>query len=209
MKKILFLGIFIIQTIVVFGQTELEQAQSFFNLGTTEGYKSAISIYSKNETKLSHSQINTLGFSYWKLEDYKLALRYFELAAAKGDETGKFNSGYNYFYGNGTEVDYQKAYNYLARVGDAYNSNPETLHMLGHCLEAGADLHGTLGKPIIGALEPILYQLQKRDILNLWYILLIIITIAVKLKQTMMKQRGGTQKLPNWGMIMHVQNLYH
>lgn len=126
---------------------DLSKADGYFSQGTEEGYRNAIAIYTRYEKQLTAAQLNIYGFSYWKLKDYQPALKYFEIAASKSDETAIFNSGYNYYYGNGAEKSYQKALNYLLRSGDSYTGLPEILHMIGHCLEAGANIHGTLAKP--------------------------------------------------------------
>ncbi len=127
--------------------TELNQAYSFFNQGDNDGYKNAISLYKKYETELDGEQLNLFAMCYWQLEDYKPALVYFEQSAAKGYEMGIYNSGYNYFNGNGTDKDYHKAYDYLIKLSSNFSQINEANHLIGHCVEYHDHIEGTPGKP--------------------------------------------------------------
>lgn len=129
---------------------ELKQAVDLANQGTEEGYKNAIVLYKKYETKLNASQFNDFGYCYWSLKDYKIALHYFELSASIGFEMGIFNSAYNYFYGNGTDKDFVKAYNYLSKLGQNFSEISEANHLMGHCIEYDAKVQGINGKPNYG-----------------------------------------------------------
>lgn len=130
--------------------SELSQAYSFFNQGSSDGYKNAINLYKKYETELDGEQLNLFAMCYWKLEDYKPALFYFEQSAAKGYEMGIYNSGYNYFNGNGTDKDYHKAYDYFIKLNSNFNQINEVNHLIGHCIEYHDHIEGTPGKPNYG-----------------------------------------------------------
>ncbi|MBP5273644.1 MAG: sel1 repeat family protein [Abditibacteriota bacterium] len=65
--------------------------------------------------------INELGAFYYGKRMFDLALRYYELAAEKGNLYATSNLGYIWYYGRTGEKDYQKAFYYFdkaSRMGD-------------------------------------------------------------------------------------------
>lgn len=150
MKVILILVGFILCTSLgINAQTnmELAEAKAYLNLRTSEGYKNAINIYSKYEVNLDGSQLNDFGYCYWSLKDYVPALKYFELSAAKGFDMGIFDAGFNYYFGNGTEKNYVKAYQYLIKLKPDFSEITAAQHYIGHCIEWDATINGIAGKP--------------------------------------------------------------
>lgn len=153
MKKIILLlslALFCVASSFAQKAAELSQAYRLFSEGTNDSYKNAINLYKKYETELDGEQLNLFAMCYWKLEDYKPALLYFEQSAAKGYDMGVFNAGYNYFNGNGTDKDYHKAYDYLIKLNSNFNQINEANHLIGHCIEYHDHIEGTPGKPNYG-----------------------------------------------------------
>ena len=63
-------------------------------------------------------------------EDYAIAMRLYGLGIQRGDMQCAVNLGYMYYYGRGTEVDYNKAFQCYALAAVA-EDNPEALWKLG------------------------------------------------------------------------------
>ena len=57
-----------------------------------------------------------LGAEYYKRRMFDFALRYYELAAEKGNLSAVSNLGYIYYYGRTGEKDYEKAYHYFDKA---------------------------------------------------------------------------------------------
>ena len=106
--------------------------------------------------------MNDLGALYYNgrgcEQDYKKAVAYYEMAAARGHRCAQENLGYCHYYGRSVPVDYEKAFHYFAlgafegstvslyKIGDMYlngyyvEKNPvEAFRIYSRCLECLPD----------------------------------------------------------------------
>lgn len=68
-------------------------------------------------------------------QDQKKSLEYYKKAAKCGEITAFSNLGYAYLYGNGTEVNYERAYYYFSQA--AIGGMPEAMYKLGDMFRYG------------------------------------------------------------------------
>lgn len=92
-----------------------------------------------------------LALLYESSEDYENALIYYEKAAGLGDTTGKYYVGQYYLEGKGTDVDYEKAYEYLSEVASSKKVVPgvaDARYSMGYIYENGLGVEADLDAAI-------------------------------------------------------------
>ena len=62
-------------------------------------------------------------------------MRYYQLAAEQGDPDGIYNLGYSYYYGEGVEQDYEKAWDLFQQAAEL--GQPSAIFSLGECYYEG------------------------------------------------------------------------
>lgn len=93
-------------------------ANEYSDLESTEGYQKAIEImlpYAINN-RINASSINDFGYWYWKLKDYKNAIKWYTNASVKGDANATRNLGVLYANGMGVEKNDGKALTYYKKA---------------------------------------------------------------------------------------------
>ncbi len=107
--------------------------------GTNEGYRNAVNILLPRLNELDGDGLNTLGFYYWRQEDYTNSFKYFKMSAAKGSDIGIYDLAYAYENGHGATVDKNIAFHYYAKISTNYGNIKNVYHQLGHLCEEGAN----------------------------------------------------------------------
>jgi len=95
------------QQAIITGQMEAQwqRAHDYANLGTNEGYQTAINMqlpYAR-AGKLDGWEYNSLGLWYWKLEDYINAMEWYRKGDSMGNPDACANIGVLYYHGTGAE----------------------------------------------------------------------------------------------------------
>lgn len=104
---------------------ELEEnwnyANKYADLESVEGYKKAIEMMLPFATanKLNGDALNTIGFWYWKLDDFNNARDWYVKSYAKGNANAIRNLGVLYLNGNGVEKNVGFAITYFQKACEA------------------------------------------------------------------------------------------
>lgn len=95
-------------------------ANEYANLNSDEGYQKAIELMLPyaNAKKLNGGELNTIGFWYWKIKDYKNAKKWYEEAYYKKNAEGARNLGVLALNGMGQKTDTVWAIHYFQEACD-------------------------------------------------------------------------------------------
>jgi len=97
---------------------EWKRAKEYSNSESPDGYRSAIQImlpYAINK-RLNGMAVNTIGFWYWKIEDYTNAMKWYTQAYIDGNTTAKYNIGILYLNGMGVSKNKGLALSYFQKA---------------------------------------------------------------------------------------------
>lgn len=113
-------------------------------------YKTAITYFEKAIQTSEYDKVNfnNIGLSYYYLEDYTSAVKYFEQGHNLGDASCTNNLADRYYFGEGVNKDYAKAvelYNAALATGRKYGAG---INRLAICYEKGYGVEADINKAI-------------------------------------------------------------
>jgi TPR repeat protein len=119
--------------------TVVKSATAESNKNTYEGYKNAIKLLEPYVYKMNGNDLNSLGFYYWKIQDYVPATKYYKMSGENGSDWGYNNLALCYQNGWGVNKNNVEAFDYYNKVAPTFENIGETYHQMGHLCTAGAN----------------------------------------------------------------------